>query len=451
MKSFLTRLYLMTAAILLVSCSLHIGELESKPSDSDYDSDAEPVSALANTVSLDDKPFRVTEKDVRRLTGAAKPGKECTISPVADGKDTLMYVCNFDDDGWMIVSGDRRSDPIIAGSSTGEFSVETAPEGVLIWLGSYAERIKALKDVPVVENENTGRWDSISPALPKNHKDTSSQTRIETDYRWVVLVDSTTVTFPEYDMIPHLITTKWGQYAPWYNSLPLDVSPESIPLRCLTGCTAVACSQMLYHSISTYSTVSGPTTDIGFSRSNFDYNSSRWDQMAVNKNDTAMHNTSYVGDLMLDVGNHLGMEYSWYASWATLATNIFSTYYGISCATSDYSYYTVLTNLDNGMPVIVRADSEKHTSGFWPFITVEYSGGHAWIIDGRHRQQWHYYQHKHVIHTEDWASYPYGEVFEYFGQVRAKYGINDPSDHIVYLDRTDNLDFLLMNWGEDGA
>lgn len=71
MKSFLTRLHLMTAAILLVSCSLHIGELEPKPSDSDYDSDAEPVSALANTVSLDDKPFRRCQK----INRSGKTGK----------------------------------------------------------------------------------------------------------------------------------------------------------------------------------------------------------------------------------------------------------------------------------------------------------------------------------------------------------------------------------------
>lgn len=48
---------------------------------------------------------------------------------VKDGNETLFHVINYDE-GFVIVSGDRRTVPVLAYSETGSFEVNNAPDGV---------------------------------------------------------------------------------------------------------------------------------------------------------------------------------------------------------------------------------------------------------------------------------------------------------------------------------
>lgn len=251
------------------------------------------------------------------------------------------------------------------------------------------------------------------------------------------------------DTIPHLIQTKWGQLHPWNQKLPVDLLTHS---RCYVGCTAVAAAQLLYYTHGKIEKPSGlyheitvavdtantPIQNIGFSRSDYVENSSRWSQMALNKNDNT-NNAIYSGDLMIDVGNYIGIWYSDLGSSGVIRKSLFS-YYGMTCDSTAYSYPIVLSSLVSQMPVIIRAD----------FLGSANGSGHAWIIDGLHKEQSIWTYNKHCIHTDDWESYTHGEIYEYFGQVRAKYHIDDPSDPIVDI-QTTNTYSLLMNWGQNGS
>lgn len=219
--------------------------------------------------------------------------------------------------------------------------------------------------------------------------------------------------------------------------------------KCWTGCVAVAVAQMLYythyflgkpnklyHSVScSKQHISGSTTNIGFSRGDLDLDSPRWDMMAKYWYET---NTSYVGDLMLDIGNRLGMEYSGEGSGTNLSTTGLANY-DLTYTTGDYSYSVVQNNLKKGLPVIVTAGNK---------VGLSYSGGHAWIIDGVRRRYATYTYEKHIEYSENWMNE--SEYFESFDEIRWKYNVNDEFD-IWYVETSGTTDYLLMNWGYDGS
>jgi hypothetical protein len=57
------------------------------------------------------------------------------ILPVAQYGDTLLYVVNYKDDkGWLIVSGDKRSESVLACGGRGAFDFNTDNPGIATWL-----------------------------------------------------------------------------------------------------------------------------------------------------------------------------------------------------------------------------------------------------------------------------------------------------------------------------
>ena len=182
--------------------------------------------------------------------------------------------------------------------------------------------------------------------------------------------------------------------------------------------------------------INGKTSDIGFTRADLNLISSRWDDMALSRNSGG--NTEYVCDLMLDIGNRLGMEYSGTSSGAYVTSDALS-YYDLTFTQSDYSWTTVRSNLNNEMPVIVTAYNTKTSSA--------YTDGHAWIIDGIRRVTTTYRWQKHAEYSENWMHE--SEVYNSFDEIRNKYGIDDEFD-IWYDDVVSDVDYLLMNWGYDG-
>ncbi len=64
------------------------------------------------------------------------------IEPIVYSGDTLLYVVNYaKNNGWLIVSGDKRTESILATSDEGEFSFEEANPGVLTWLDALSEDV----------------------------------------------------------------------------------------------------------------------------------------------------------------------------------------------------------------------------------------------------------------------------------------------------------------------
>ena len=370
-----------------------------------------------------------------------------SVDPIRFKEDTVLYVCNYYP-GWMVLSADKRTQPIIAYGKDNSFVLDSIPLGLEVWLGSLSEDIYRVRYFSSEkENEHTLFWKriAVSPSKP-NRRTKSGEVK-----KWYAIDTMVYQNTDQEDVVPHLIQTKWGQGYPWNNNCPLDLSLPS-PKRCYLGCTATAVGQLLfymhshinkphwlYHDISCDSSISGKTSNIGFARNSFVGNSSRWSAMALSATGYSVSAISYAEDLMLDIGNRLGMEYSGNGSGAWPSVHALSTYYGLTCYKGNYSFSTVRSNLLDSIPVIIVAfDSSDHTRG------------HTWLIDGIHHTIDNYLCYKHFYYGEDW--YMYSEYYDTWDDVREQYHhlIQDPSEDYIYTSDI-TYTFLLMNWGYDGS
>lgn len=128
-------------------------------------------------------------------------------SDKGDAADFYVFN-NGTDDGFVIVSADDRTQPILGYSDSGTFDEQQLPENLRYWLDDYAEQIRQLDFL------------GISHRLPV--------VAMAANRRNIVA------------MIP----CKWGQKAPFNQQCPEDPETQE---TCLAGCGAVAMAQAMYY------------------------------------------------------------------------------------------------------------------------------------------------------------------------------------------------------------
>lgn len=449
----MSKLFLfITAASLFLTCACQ--KMDNMPTDSLKDIQNLETKGEVPLNPLD--RFAVSLNDAKRYAELYRPGDSFVVSPYVEGRDTLLYVFNYKE-GWMVLSGDRRTYPVIAQGAKGSIKInETSGYG--FWLKLYALGISELKiDETKKENEYTVIWKALSPARTGPKRPAT-----KADAKWVIR-EAMINEFSDYvATVPPLIQTKWGQQAPWNNNYPLDTYYNN---KCYVGCEAVALAQVLYywhnyagvptklfHTISSSNSIysgyvysDGFLTinyveDIGFFRNNETNNSSRWNDMALSA--TSGGNTGYVGDFMLDIGNRIGMSYTGVASKASFlnAATPLAQYYGFS-----YNYRHapaesyIKEQLQYNRPVIIRSTSSYSSSGG----TIN----HTWVIDGYTSEHQYYSMLRYCELSTEWGLDD--EVYDTFEEAQAVYGFSAPYDMLPFS-REIVRDHLHMNWGEDG-
>ena len=124
-------------------------------------------------------------------------------------ENDAFYIFNAEDNGgFVIVSGDERTDEILGYSTEGNIDLDKMPENMRAWLKGYEEQINSLQP-------NAKRAPSYVPVHPA---------------------------------VEPLITSKWGQDSPYNLQCPIR-KPEgwTEPEHCVTGCTATAMAQIMYY------------------------------------------------------------------------------------------------------------------------------------------------------------------------------------------------------------
>lgn len=380
-------------------------------------------------------PKRLDESSLSILLEGSFKDVKYSVKSIPDDSNPLLYVVNFQDNGWAIVAGYiLEENQIVAYSDKGHFDPDNVknPE-VSFWYEMILSSMKTYRDR---ESEILGN--DILSAI-------SGPISYDEDYYWVKLPLGT-VSTGEDITVNHLLRTKWGQDYPWnYKS----------PYGCPVGCVAVAASQILYylhyylgfpnglhHSITpvfSYNPM-GYWSVFDLQRGDYHPNSNRWDLMALTKPATRELSSDYVGDLMLDVATYAGMTYTPSLSASGMSSQIFHPY-GIDCDSFGYNFSTVRNNLDNGLPVMIGATG------------TSLSIGHAWVIDG--------YQFVDKIYDTQyqWRMIP-PDSLSYYHNINYDYVLtevemqrNYPSvqefdiEHNYYFNVSK---YLLMNWGWNG-
>ena len=402
--------------------------------------------------------------DLARLfVGFAQKGNELASEyPLVDEGDTLCYVFNYQD-GWAIIAADRRVPPVMAYDEHGhlpDVRLDTPFFGIT--LEDVLTQIKMLKHGLTSEYDasNITIWNNVDRLLSRRKYTKTIEWEEEDEYEgevwWEELLYVETETTC-IDSVAPLITTKWGQCYPWNNGFPVD-NGETCP----TGCVAVAMAQLLnylhgaigkpsglYHDAYISGYRNGSNYHLDISLSNYVDNSPRWLQMPVDMYD---QNIVFARNLMIDVGYRFEIEYTADGSGADVSTSKIANY-GISCTKGEYDYSTLLSNLQAGLPVLVTAyRTENKVLG----ITVGFSNGHCWILDGwrRERTRQRAYTRLHRIEItlddydwlrEDSESYYLPEdIYTWYP---------DAYDGAIECSGDSYSDsvYWMMNWGYDGV
>ena len=128
---------------------------------------------------------------------------------VKAAENDAYYIFNAEDNGgFVIVSGDERTDEILGYSTEGNINLNKMPENMKAWLKGYEEQILA---------------------IPANAKAAPAKV-------------------PTHPAVEPLITAKWGQGSPYNLQCPTEIPKgETEPQHCVTGCVATAMAQIMYY------------------------------------------------------------------------------------------------------------------------------------------------------------------------------------------------------------
>ena len=285
------------------------------------------------------------------------------VSGTESATEAYYYVFNTaGNNGYVIVSGDSRTTPILGYVDSGSYDPAKIPSNMKAWLDGYAEQLKALD----------GMDDAMASTRLAARRFEPKATR---------------------DAISPLITAKWDQATPYWNHCPefvdIDGTDTTYELA-YTGCVATAMSQIMkYYEHPKQTTKVIPSYSVTYLVDTYEYGTFTTDELPVKQFDWAHMRDTYTGAeseeyteavswLMLYAGCAAEMQYGKSASGTTdpkipIAFNQYFDYEANLVYRSDYDQETweemVYQELAAGRPMIYNG---RAGSG----------GGHSFVCDG---------------------------------------------------------------------
>ena len=290
----------------------------------------------------------VSEQQALQQALQFMPGKHFSSVKVADksfarsdSEQETFYIFNASDKGYVIVSADDRTVPILGYSTSGRVDPDRMPKNLRYWLTCYAEQINGLGKTFQPERSSMTRADK--PAIEP------------------------------------LIKATWNQNEPYNLQCPMDEEERSA-----TGCVATALAQAMYYykwpascpALPAYTTYSKSISVSALPATTF-----KWDQMKDNYNlgETGAA-ADAVAELMRYCGQIFEMDYaspSSLGSAAYLYTEPVARYFNYSSDMQEvFRYYfstsqweeLIYSELEAERPVLYGGSSA--------------SDGHQFICDG---------------------------------------------------------------------
>ena len=154
----------------------------------------------------------ITENEARAIAlifFSEHKGDNTAMSLDIDAADNVVTALQTDEyyvfngnGGFVIVSGDDATVPVLGWSDEGTFDANSINPSVKAWLDGYQQEIQSLSSDNVATNTTLTNWATVNP----------------------------------------LVTTKWNQDAPYNNMVPIDPKTNK---RSYTGCPSISLAQLL--------------------------------------------------------------------------------------------------------------------------------------------------------------------------------------------------------------
>lgn len=357
---------------------------------------------------------------------------------IYNSEETLGYIINYND-GWEIISGDKRTPIIIAYDETGQLTTENLKQGgvysvLKTWLDGLMKDIQSIHETPNYYNDNQDYskgvvqsldfWKAISnpDSFIKEH---TTETKALSDPfpsngHWVLI----SVTTTSQSSTVNLTTTQWGQYYPYNYYCPPP--SQGAQTNSLVGCVAVAGAQQLYYLHNYLGQPSSAPTSIsftGYGPNNYTmsvgpFSNLVWSNMNSGYSDETGILLAYVGgQVFMDYGSSFSGAYT-----EDLVDNVFNPN-GLDCNI----YYSLTTsilydNLLSGIPLVVAGKN--------PYDDLD---RHTFIIDKYKKTDFT------TIYIYEWVEDP---IIEGNNQPRA--------NQKQVIEYSTNINEIGMNWGWNG-
>lgn len=274
-------------------------------------------------------------------------------------EDEVLYLFNIgDSEGFVIVSGDDRTETILGYADEGSLNIEDAPENVKAWLKEYERQIHWIQEHGVNVSSGTRRAAKAT--------------------------------------INPLLSTTWNQYSPY--NLKLSFPEYFGNQLCLTGCVATAMAQLMYYhrwptaacsAIPDYTIEADQTGDgKAHTFSGLPTTTFSWSTMKVSyANNETNASAQAVATLMRYCGQSVKMNYGLSGSGASSAeaAEAFRNYFGydedVRCLSRDRYEAAewddmMYKELQKGRPVLYSGSTSDNY-------------GHAFILDGYKDGKYH--------------------------------------------------------------
>lgn len=264
----------------------------------------------------------------------------------ATGQDTYeaFYIFNADDSrGFVIVSGDDRTETILGYSDKGRIDTDNMPDNLRYWLEDYARQINSLSEDyrPTSRSKTRG----IAKAA-----------------------------------IEPMIKTRWHQYEPY-----CLMCPELDGINCVTGCDPMAIAQIMYYHKwpqSEVSAIPGYTTwRFGIGLEELPPTTFKWDKMKTSySGDEDEESQMAVAELLRYVGQASGETDYGPACSSSCYYGQLKNNFGYSQDTENWNRQRSQLSNDAWDNVMYEELTKKR-----PILYFGYPGesaGHAFIVDG---------------------------------------------------------------------
>ncbi|GLB49350.1 C10 family peptidase [Neptunitalea lumnitzerae] len=320
-------------------------------------------------------------KGINDFTVVAEPK---TVEMIATIKNESLdkasfYVVNYQEDGFIILSADKRANPILAYADKGSFIIdeEEYPDGLKDWMEETKTYISELRTSEIKQSSD------VQLAWERSNK---LMSRIDPE--------------PCYDhsetvQVGPLLSTTWYQTGVFNDALPY-ITCNGYSQQVYAGCVPIAMAQVMKY---------------------FEYPTSyNWSAMPPD------YATTTTANFIEDIHEAIDSQYSGYPTYDCDGTgvissanmgNVLKNEFGYSTANwAGFSYNTVKSSLNSNKPVILSGSNG--------------SVGHMWVCDGYSQL---------YVYREDCTGLVYIPVFHmnwgWHGSYDGYYSYNDftPGSH----------------------
>lgn len=331
----------------LTSCDKDTIENQPEIKYNEYFITKQEATSIATTLEFNSKA-----ESNKKLASSTKTIDTVLTVPDSSGI-AAFYIFNYREGGFIIISGDKRVQPILAYSEEGDFNLDKKqiPSGLLGWLEETSKGITKLR-TDYKKSEPT-----ISPKTKKLYEPCPLQYAISENTSLNSKCEEPNPNDCENSYVSYgpLIGSKWNQWT-GFNNLLQNIGCNSYQGKPPSGCVATAIGQIMrFHQFP---------------------NSYDWQNMTLSN-----QGSNEISRLLRDIGYAVNMEYNcnFSGAYTNEGVTALKNTFGYSFASfGDWNHSTVKSEIIAGRPVILAGHNDKDCFLWW----CSYEDGHAWVCEG---------------------------------------------------------------------